>query len=186
MTDNEIVKACKNCLHYEACKGTYSSAKGEEDILYDFDGEMYANSGCEDFIDKDLINRQKAEIENLKDILFDAEGVNLVSYWHQQCKITENGCKNYAKENKNLKAEIERLQKENTILSQNADTAFQDGLNEAQDLYAEQVKAEIKSEAYREFADIVLSLFPADKNHTTISRFTIKQKLKELVGEDDE
>lgn len=66
MTDNEIIKACKNCLHYEACKGTYYSAKGDEDILHDFDGEMYANSGCEDFEDKDHINRQNAEIERLK------------------------------------------------------------------------------------------------------------------------
>ena len=32
-------------------------------------------------------------------------------------------------------------------------TAFQDGLNEAQDLYAEQVKTEIKHEAYKEFSE---------------------------------
>lgn len=50
------------------------------------------------------------------------------------------------------KAEIERLEKENEILSKNADTAFQDGLNEAQDLYAEQIKNEIKAEARKEFA----------------------------------
>jgi hypothetical protein len=50
-------------------------------------------------------------------------------------------------------AEIERLNIENEILSKNADNAFQDGLNEAQDLYAEQVKAEIKSEAIKEFAE---------------------------------
>lgn len=49
-------------------------------------------------------------------------------------------------------AEIERLNIENEILSINADTAFQDGLNEVQDLYAEQVKAEIKSEAIKKFA----------------------------------
>ena len=51
------------------------------------------------------------------------------------------------------KEEIERLENENKILSKNADTAFQDGLNEAQDLYAEQIKAEIKSEAIKEFAE---------------------------------
>ena len=43
------MSTCKDCLHYEACKGTYYTAKGDEDILYDFDGEMYAQSGCEDF-----------------------------------------------------------------------------------------------------------------------------------------
>ena len=51
------------------------------------------------------------------------------------------------------KAELERLEKENEILSKNADTAFQDGLNEAQDLYAEQVKAEIRAESRKEFAE---------------------------------
>lgn len=43
---------CKDCLHYEACKGTYSSAKGNGGILYEFDGEMYGDSGCEDFTDR--------------------------------------------------------------------------------------------------------------------------------------
>lgn len=40
--------------------------------------------------------------------------------------------------------------------------------------------SEIKIEAYKEFAEFVLSLFPRDKNFTTISRFTVNQKLKEL------
>ena len=43
---------CRDCLHYEACKGTYSSAKGNGGILYEFDGEMYGDSGCEDFTDR--------------------------------------------------------------------------------------------------------------------------------------
>ena len=63
-------------------------------------------------------------------------------------KITE-----ILKKNIELNIEIARLKLENEILSKNADTAFQDGLNEAQDLYAEQVKAEIKAEAYKEFAE---------------------------------
>ena len=54
---------------------------------------------------------------------------------------------------KRQKTEIEKLKRENEILTINADTAFQDGLNEAQDLYAEQVKTEIKSEAIKEFAE---------------------------------
>lgn len=57
------------------------------------------------------------------------------------------------KKNIELNIEIARLKLDNEILSKNADTAFQDGLNEAQDLYAEQVKAEIKSEAYKDFAE---------------------------------
>ena len=43
---------CKDCLHYEACKGTYFSAKEYSGILYEFDGEMYGDSGCEDFTDR--------------------------------------------------------------------------------------------------------------------------------------
>lgn len=37
---------CKECFHYQACKGTYYEVKeyGE------FDGEMYAECGCDDFL----------------------------------------------------------------------------------------------------------------------------------------
>ena len=41
-------------------------------------------------------------------------------------------------------AEIKRLRRLNNILEKNADTAFQDGLNEAQDLYAKQIEKEIR------------------------------------------
>lgn len=59
------------------------------------------------------------------------------------------------------KTEIERLETENKILSENADTAFQEGLNEAQDLYAEQIKNEIRAEAIKEFADkLKKKIFP--------------------------
>ena len=87
-----------------------------------------------------------------------------------------------------LQAENERLTKENTILSQNADTAFQDGLNEAQDLYAEQVKTEIKAEAYKEFAEKV------KKNQRKLFNYIYSEDgfgaivdnlLKELVGDDN-
>lgn len=43
-------------------------------------------------------------------------------------------------------AEIKGLHKENKILSVNADTAFQDGLNENRDLFKKEVEAEIKAE----------------------------------------
>lgn len=46
------MSTCKDCLHYESCKGTYYTAKGNEDILYEFEGEMYAHSGCEHFKNK--------------------------------------------------------------------------------------------------------------------------------------
>ena len=51
------------------------------------------------------------------------------------------------------KAEIEQLKVKNEILIKNAYTAFQDGLNEAQDLYASQIRNEVKQEAIKEFVE---------------------------------
>ena len=97
MTDNEIKKALECCEVSGTCE--YCPLKSDK-------------KNCLSLLSKnalDLINRQKAENENLKDILYDADGVNLVNYWHQQCKIAENGCRNFEEENETLKAEIERL-----------------------------------------------------------------------------
>ena len=92
------------------------------------------------------------------------------------------------------KAEIEKLKKENEILSQNADTAFQDGLNEAQELYAEQIKAEIKAEAYKECVgkvkensnkmDLVCSGALVRRDYT-ITEQKLDTLLKELAGENN-
>ena len=51
------------------------------------------------------------------------------------------------------KEEIERLQKENEILSVNADNAFQEGLNENRELFKQEVEKDIKAEAVREFTE---------------------------------
>lgn len=51
------------------------------------------------------------------------------------------------------KTEIKKLKQDNDILSRNADTAFQDGLNESEELYKNEVETEIKSEAIKEFAE---------------------------------
>ncbi len=43
---------CKDCLHYEACKGTYMNVSEYKSIT-DFDGEHYADIyHCPDFSDK--------------------------------------------------------------------------------------------------------------------------------------
>ena len=98
-------------------------------------------------------------------------------------------------------AEIDRLKNENEILSKNADTAFQDGLNEAQDLYAEQIKDEIKSEAIKKFAarlnDRIInfpSVYPVENatlaflngsSHRQLEILEIIDKLvKEIVGKE--
>lgn len=80
------------------------------------------------------------------------------------------------------KKEIDRLERYNEILSINADTAFQDGLNEAQDLYAEQVKAEIKSEAIKEFAVRLKCGVPQETGVIRCS--DIDNLVKEMVGDE--
>ena len=52
-------------------------------------------------------------------------------------------------------AEIERLKKKNKILIKNADTAFQDGLDENRDLFKKEVEPEIRAETIKEFAERV-------------------------------
>lgn len=74
----------------------------------------------------DLINSQKEENSNLTSHLTSLQN-DLTS----------------------AKAEVERLRKENEILSVNADTAFQDGLNETRDLYRAEVRNEVATEAMR-------------------------------------
>lgn len=37
---------CKECFHYQSCKGTYYEVKEQGE----FDGEMYAECGCDDFL----------------------------------------------------------------------------------------------------------------------------------------
>lgn len=54
------------------------------------------------------------------------------------------------------KAKIEKLKKKNTILSKNADTAFQDGLDENRDLFKKEVEPEIRAEAIKEFGKFLI------------------------------
>ena len=103
MTDNEIIKALECCI-----KETSDCDNCPLYVPADADCINISKSGA-----LDIINRLQAEIENLKDTLYDAEGVNLVNYWYQQCEIAENGNRNFDEENKKLKAENEKLKNEN-------------------------------------------------------------------------
>lgn len=86
-------------------------------------------------------------------------------------------------------AKIERLKKENKILSINADTAFQDGLN-----YAEQMKAGIKSESVKEFAERLKNKIEIDLSCGVDSAYYLDDVLfndidnlaKEMVGTKNE
>ena len=57
---------------------------------------------------------------------------------------------------KRQKAEIERLQKENEILSTNADNAFQEGFNENRELFKQEVATELHDEAVEDFAHFLI------------------------------
>ena len=74
------------------------------------------------------------------------------------------------------KAEIERLKKKNTILSKNADTAFQDGLDENRDLFKKEVEPEIRNEAIKEFAERLKSKLNDLELRTKTQRKTVTVK----------
>ena len=111
------------------------------------------------------------------------KGLNKLSQYNTELKTK---IAQILKKNIELNVEIARLKLENEILSKNADTAFQDGLNEAQDLYAEQVKAEIKVEAYREFAEHLKERWTNnyyDSPDVDFDEF-VNNLVKEMVGEE--
>ena len=170
MTDNEIVKALEYWKQFNKDIDTLQSTHPQYADMWDEQKEVVKIT----FEVFESFNRQKADIEELK-----SKNSNLTS-----------DLSSLRNDLSSAKAEIERLQKENTILSQNADTAFQDGLNEAQDLYAKQVKAEIKSESYREFAERLrkkskLKTVGHGEVASMFDEYEIDNLLKELVGEDD-
>ena len=77
------------------------------------------------------------------------------------------------------KSEIERLHKENKILSCNADTAFQDRLNECRELFV----PEIKAEAYKTFAEKLKEEFLNLQYNAKTDRKTVKiEELKEQMN----
>ena len=79
------------------------------------------------------------------------------------------------------KAEVEKLKRKNDILSHNADNAFQEGLNECRELF----EPEIKSEAYKEFAERLTSIGKQDGAYGLVSVFEIAKLLKEMVGKEE-
>ncbi len=88
------------------------------------------------------------------------------------------------------KAEIEKLKSENEILSYNADNAFQEGLNECRELF----EPEIKSEAYKEFADRLKMNITINNTNDGYLDYSvdyhclmedIDDLVKEMVGEDN-
>lgn len=79
------------------------------------------------------------------------------------------------------KTEIARLKKKNTILSKNADTAFQDGLNENRDLFKKEVEPEIRTEAIKEFAERLKKEALIDSGYEVLQLETIDNLVKEMT-----
>ena len=148
----EVIAATRNCdeCKIRNCKwGTCNCS------------QITANAALE------LINRQKTEIENLKDILYDADGVNLVNYWYQQCEIAENGNRNFDEENKKLKVEIKRLKNDISAMLVTLRNSAKATRNEAIKEFAERLKKETLS----------------DRGYDILQQGTIDNLLKEMVGE---
>ena len=140
-----------------------------------------------------LENAEK-EIERLTDTLYDADGVNLVNYWYQQCEMAENGCRNFEEENKNLKAEIEELEKKNadlqghlTQMKMRYDNAKVDlaSLNEKVDFVGnlEDIRKEIEVEAYKKFAEQLKKWFTVGYVYAphyieTVTNNLVKEKVE--------
>lgn len=127
--------------------------------------------------DKEIIKDFEEYTRNMRQNCVIKEGVVQVSkeLWHQISNI------------------IDAMGADNKRLYQNLNEAhidIKEKQAEIEDLkkvviddYATEYDNKIKAEAVKEFAERILNLFPADKNFTTISRFTIRQILKEMVGE---
>ncbi|MBR3815119.1 MAG: hypothetical protein IKJ27_00160 [Clostridia bacterium] len=86
-------------------------------------------------------------------------------------------------------AEIERLQKENEILSTNADNAFQEGLNESRELFKQEVEAAIRAEAVKEFGETLKAhlddFYHTEEDGLLETGDLIDTLVKERIGADN-
>lgn len=95
------------------------------------------------------------------------------------------GINHYRRKAQNQKQELRRLN-EKVAEQQAVIERYEEDIERLRTALIQEVtdRDAAKAEAIKECLEWVLSLFPEDKNFTTISRFTINQRLKEMVGED--
>ena len=167
LKDNEIIKALECCYTTEnpwenPCKNCPLCDVEEcNDVL------------MAEYV-KDLINRQKAENERLRKLQKPTEtgGFRIENGKVVFCSDMLNG---YRHEYKDLDEIVKELN-----LYMHTDYKNIELISHYK--YKAQTA---KSEAYKEFADEIFELFPADKPNTVISRVTVKHILKELLGDDN-
>ena len=183
MTDKEIIKALECCLD------TSPSSCGKCPLFnVDVTISKMICSKVAMKISLDLINRQQAEIENLNNFLYDAEGVNLVNYWYQQCEIAENGCRNLEEENKKLKAEIERLQKNSKKVLEICSRVIKANDERNNEIFQGAIEV-VRAEAIKEFAERFVNNLPSDNDCNSLIavglvKTIIQNVKKEMAGDD--
>lgn len=194
MTDNEIIKDCGVVCgdnRFELIK-KYKKELFEHTNIHTANDEVLVLDSLlfrfwqMGWLEKlEYYDRQKAEIERLND-LFDSAQDNSFNAIHLLYEMRE-------KFNRQ-KVELSKKDTEIDILIREKE-ALSDEISELQHKIAscnaeiERLEFdnvhwndwEVKCRAIKEFEHKILALFPADKNHTTISRFTIKQIIKELT-----
>lgn len=114
---------------------------------------------------KDKVGNKKADEQIIKALeccaTDDGDDCSQCLYGNIVYKSGNGGCVNRCRKDaldlvNRQKKEIERLKRKNTILSKNADTAFQDGLDENRDLFKKEIEPEIRNEAIKEFAKFLI------------------------------
>lgn len=200
MTDSDIVKAleyCTNCV----C----NNDKDECPLL--------KMSFCKNYLMKqslDLINRQKAEIAELESEIATLKhsNINLQElYYAQKEKVAKSKQKviDVCRQLQTAKAEIDRLKRKLVGYEPSIDSGLFSQMlleqKEKAEAFEKKWKAEIKSEAYREFAEKINAeaekveidregdfVEAENKIYYTVADWcnaTSDNLLKELVGEDD-
>ena len=162
MTDNEIIKALECCMDKSIMSCQECPIRME---CHNYETDIKKEA-------LDLINRQKAEIEFLKNELSNIEFLN------KELEIDK----------KDLKAEIERLEKENQLLLDNhpANThrncvIIYNGIIYTKTLYDyAKFLTDVSNEAVKEFA-LELKRIP----RMWVYKNEIDNLLKEMVGESD-
>jgi hypothetical protein len=159
LTDNEIVKALECC-------------GDEQGLNWCVDCPYYnkENDLCQEDLHRDaldLINRQKAEKEALI-----------------------NGQETLQKYIAEQKAENERLKRKLVAYEPSVDSGLFSQMlleqKEKAEAFEKKWKAEIKSEAYKEFAErLKEDAYDVVLFGEVVTIYTINELLKELVGEDD-
>lgn len=187
MTDNEIISALEVFLKATRISGeqyidiSAETLAGTLDFINRLQADKEALIAGQETLQKALA-KKNAKIEALQmdnaqlqsDIINANQNLDHINGLYEAEKTraekAKEKCIYFAKKVYEARAETDRV------------TEIAAGWKDAAYKYADSIDS-IKVEAIKECLEWVLSLFPEDKSFTTISRFTVKQKLKEMVGD---